>query len=49
MGIRINTIAPGIFDTPMMAMAPDQVRLPLNLDDSISKEIRSTRRVRFSS
>ena len=29
MGIRINTIAPGIFDTPMMAMAPDQVRLPL--------------------
>ena len=29
MGIRINTIAPGIFDTPMMAMAPDQVRDPL--------------------
>ena len=29
MGIRINTIAPGIFDTPMMAMAPDQVRNPL--------------------
>ena len=29
MGIRINTIAPGIFDTPMLAMAPDQVRLPL--------------------
>lgn len=23
MGIRINTIAPGIFDTPLMAMAPD--------------------------
>tara|TARA_B110000014_G_C20123644_1_gene596880 strand:- start:1802 stop:2569 length:768 start_codon:yes stop_codon:yes gene_type:complete len=29
MGIRINTIAPGIFDTPMMAMAPDKVRTPL--------------------
>ena len=29
MGIRINTIAPGIFDTPMMAMAPDEVRKPL--------------------
>ena len=29
MGIRINTIAPGIFDTPMMAMAPDEVRNPL--------------------
>ena len=29
MGIRINTIAPGIFDTPMMAMATDQVRDPL--------------------
>ena len=29
MGIRINTIAPGIFDTPLMAMAPDTVRNPL--------------------
>ena len=29
MGIRVNTIAPGIFDTPMMAMASDQVRGPL--------------------
>ncbi len=29
MGIRVNTIAPGIFDTPMMAMASDQVRNPL--------------------
>jgi NAD(P)-dependent dehydrogenase (short-subunit alcohol dehydrogenase family) len=29
MGIRINTIAPGIFDTPLMAMAPDAVRNPL--------------------
>ena len=28
-GIRICTIAPGIFDTPMMAGAPDQVRDPL--------------------
>jgi NAD(P)-dependent dehydrogenase (short-subunit alcohol dehydrogenase family) len=28
-GIRINTIAPGIFETPMMMGAPDQVRLPL--------------------
>ena len=29
MGIRINTIAPGIFDTPLMGMAPDAVRNPL--------------------
>lgn len=29
MGIRINTIAPGIFNTPLMNMAPDQVKLPL--------------------
>jgi NAD(P)-dependent dehydrogenase (short-subunit alcohol dehydrogenase family) len=29
MGIRNNTIAPGIFDTPLMAMAPDEVRNPL--------------------
>ena len=28
-GIRVNTIAPGIFETPMMMGAPDQVRLPL--------------------
>ncbi len=28
-GIRINTIAPGIFETPMMAGAPDRVRDPL--------------------
>ena len=29
MGIRINTIAPGIFDTPLMGMPPDAVRNPL--------------------
>ena len=29
MGIRINTIAPGIFDTPLMGMAPHAVRNPL--------------------
>ena len=29
MGIRVNTIAPGIFDTPMMSRATDQVRKPL--------------------
>ena len=28
-GVRICTIAPGLFDTPMMAGAPDQVRAPL--------------------
>ncbi|MEE4300500.1 MAG: SDR family NAD(P)-dependent oxidoreductase [Pseudomonadales bacterium] len=28
-GIRVNTIAPGIFETPMMMGAPDQVRVPL--------------------
>ena len=27
--IRVNTIAPGIFDTPLMKMAPDKVREPL--------------------
>ena len=29
LGIRICTIAPGIFETPMMAFAPDSVREPL--------------------
>ena len=29
LGIRICTIAPGIFETPMMAFAPDSVRDPL--------------------
>ena len=28
-GIRVCTIAPGIFETPMMLGAPDQVRMPL--------------------
>ena len=28
-GIRVCTIAPGIFETPMMTDAPDRVRLPL--------------------
>lgn len=28
-GIRINTIAPGIFNTPMMQSMPDQVKQPL--------------------
>ena len=28
-GIRVCTIAPGIFETPMMSGAPDRVRLPL--------------------
>ncbi len=28
-GVRVCTIAPGIFDTPMMAGAPEQVRQPL--------------------
>ena len=28
-GIRVCTIAPGIFDTPLMAGAPDRVRQPL--------------------
>ena len=28
-GVRICTIAPGIFDTPMLAGAPDSVRQPL--------------------
>ena len=27
--IRINTIAPGIFDTPLMKMAPEKIRDPL--------------------
>ncbi len=28
-GIRVNTIAPGIFETPLMMGAPDKVRMPL--------------------
>ena len=28
-GIRVNTIAPGIFDTPMLAGMPDTVRQSL--------------------
>ena len=28
-GIRVNTICPGIFETPMMMGAPDRVRMPL--------------------
>ena len=28
-GVRVCTIAPGIFETPMMTGAPDRVRLPL--------------------
>lgn len=28
-GIRINTICPGIFNTPLMNAAPDEVKLPL--------------------
>lgn len=28
-GIRVNTIAPGIFNTPMMQALPDQVKAPL--------------------
>jgi len=29
LGIRVNTIAPGVFETPMMAGMPDEVRDPL--------------------
>lgn len=29
LGIRVNTIAPGIFNTPMMQGMPDQVKAPL--------------------
>jgi NAD(P)-dependent dehydrogenase (short-subunit alcohol dehydrogenase family) len=28
-GVRVNTIAPGIFNTPLMNSAPDSVKLPL--------------------
>lgn len=28
-GVRVNTIAPGIFNTPLMNAAPDSVKLPL--------------------
>ncbi|HET8729976.1 MAG TPA: 3-hydroxyacyl-CoA dehydrogenase [Moraxellaceae bacterium] len=28
-GIRVNTVAPGIFNTPLMNAAPDSVKLPL--------------------
>ena len=29
LGIRVNTIAPGVFETPMMAGMTDEVRDPL--------------------
>jgi NAD(P)-dependent dehydrogenase (short-subunit alcohol dehydrogenase family) len=29
MGIRVNTIAPGLFDTPLMAFLPEEARLSL--------------------
>lgn len=29
MGVRVNTIAPGIFNTPLMNASPDSVKLPL--------------------
>ena len=29
LGIRCNTIAPGIFNTPLMNAAPDKVKMPL--------------------
>jgi 3-hydroxyacyl-CoA dehydrogenase/3-hydroxy-2-methylbutyryl-CoA dehydrogenase len=28
-GVRVNTIAPGIFNTPLMNASPDSVKLPL--------------------
>jgi NAD(P)-dependent dehydrogenase (short-subunit alcohol dehydrogenase family) len=28
-GIRVNTIAPGIFDTPLLAALPEKVRISL--------------------
>jgi len=28
-GIRVMTIAPGVFETPLLAAAPDEVRDPL--------------------
>ena len=28
-GIRVNTIAPGIFDTPLMSLMPEKIRTPL--------------------
>ena len=29
LGVRVNTIAPGIFNTPLMNASPDSVKLPL--------------------
>ena len=45
-GVRVCTIAPGIFDTPMMAGAPDQVRDPL-IDMVQYQKARSATRVRI--
>ena len=44
-GIRVVSIAPGVFDTPMMQAAPDKVRQSLDRADSISTPLRPGRRI----
>ena len=38
-GIRVNTILPGIFDTPLLAAAPQQVRDALAASVPFSKRL----------
>ena len=47
-GIRVVSIAPGVFDTPMMQAAPDKVRQSLSRADSVSAPVGPTRRIRIA-
>ena len=45
-GIRVNTIAPGLFDTPLLAALPEEQREALGADDPLPLAPRPARGVR---